>query len=265
MQKIVFLDLDDTLWRFEVIPSSALEAIHQARQNGHKIFTNTGRSKCEVPQLLWDLDLDGYCFSAGSEIYIQHKQVLYKPLEKQLVKKIQHLAIQKNTGYSLEGSDMTFTNDLNRKRMMEFSQQMTNNRIGNRFLDFPDVSKATEADYDQIMKVSIHMQTMQEKEEFIKALPEETVFTEFKHLGGEVTHKDYNKATAIEFVSNYFNHEYETMAMGDSENDITMLKAADIAVVMGNGIESVKQYGDYITDTIDNDGLYKAFKHFELI
>lgn len=40
MKKIIFLDLDGTLWTFEKIPSSALEAIELARKNGHKITIN---------------------------------------------------------------------------------------------------------------------------------------------------------------------------------------------------------------------------------
>ncbi len=82
MKKIIFLDLDGTLWTFEKIPSSALEAIELARKNGHKIYINTGRTRCEVPQSLLDMNLDGYCFGAGSEIMINNKQVLFKPLEK---------------------------------------------------------------------------------------------------------------------------------------------------------------------------------------
>ena len=82
MKKIIFLDLDGTLWTFEKIPSSALEAIELARKNGHKIYINTGRTRCEVPQFLLDMNLDGYCFGAGSEIIIDNIQVLFKPLKK---------------------------------------------------------------------------------------------------------------------------------------------------------------------------------------
>lgn len=72
MKKIIFLDLDGTLWTFEKIPSSALKAIELARKNGHKIYINTGRTRCEIPQFLLDMNLDGYCFGAGSEIIIKN-------------------------------------------------------------------------------------------------------------------------------------------------------------------------------------------------
>ncbi len=55
------------------------------------------------------------------------------------------------------------------------------------------------------------------------------------------------------------------MAVGDSENDITMLKEADISIAMGNGNDHVKKISNYITTNIDEDGLKNAFKHFGLI
>ena len=107
MKKIIFLDLGGTLWTFEKIPGSALEAIEHARKNGHKIYINTGRTRCEVPQFLLDMNLDGYCFGAGSEIIIDNKQVLFEPLKKRDTQFILHIA--KDSGFSLEGSKTTFT------------------------------------------------------------------------------------------------------------------------------------------------------------
>ena len=52
------------------------------------------------------------------------------------------------------------------------------------------------------------------------------------------------------------------MAVGDQDNDIEMLKAAGIAVAMGNGTEELKKIADYVTDTVDNDGVVKAVNKF---
>lgn len=259
MKKIIFLDLDGTLWTFEKIPSSALKAIEHARKNGHKIYINTGRTRCEVPQFLLDMNLDGYCFGAGSEIIIDNKQVLFEPLKKRDTQFILHIA--KDSGFSLEGSKMTFTSEKNRERMRQFN---TDNRMGNRFLSFPDISTITDDDYNQVMKVSIHFDSLSQREEILRQIPKHLTFTNFLHLGGEITHSEYNKATAIQFVKNYYEEEYKTVAMGDSENDLPMLEYADISVAMGNGFKEVKEKADYVTDKIDNDGLYKAFKYLKL-
>ena len=57
----------------------------------------------------------------------------------------------------------------------------------------------------------------------------------------------------------------EAIAFGDGGNDIPMLRAAGIGVAMGNASDEVKKHANYITASVDDDGLYKAFKHFELI
>ena len=57
----------------------------------------------------------------------------------------------------------------------------------------------------------------------------------------------------------------QTMAFGDGENDITMLKCVGIGVAMGNGKEELKKEADYVTADIDDDGIEKALIHFGVI
>ena len=53
--------------------------------------------------------------------------------------------------------------------------------------------------------------------------------------------------------------------MGDGGNDIPMLEVAGIGVAMGNASEIVKASANFVTDTVENDGLCKALKHFGII
>lgn len=46
-----------------------------------------------------------------------------------------------------------------------------------------------------------------------------------------------------------------TVAFGDQENDLGMLRAAGLGVAMGNAIDSVKEAADVITDDHDSDGI----------
>ena len=55
------------------------------------------------------------------------------------------------------------------------------------------------------------------------------------------------------------------MSFGDGGNDISMLRHAAIGVAMGNAKEEVKQVADYVTASIDDDGIAKALKHFGII
>ena len=55
------------------------------------------------------------------------------------------------------------------------------------------------------------------------------------------------------------------MAFGDGENDMAMLRFAGIGVAMGNGSDLLKRKADYVTASVDDDGIEKALLHFGLI
>ena len=57
----------------------------------------------------------------------------------------------------------------------------------------------------------------------------------------------------------------EMVAFGDGENDIEMLSFAGVGVAMGNAEEPVKAVADFVTADIDDDGIEKALKHYNLI
>ena len=54
------------------------------------------------------------------------------------------------------------------------------------------------------------------------------------------------------------------MAIGDNENDLSMLHAAGVAVVMGNAVDAIKAQADYVTDTNDEDGVGRAVEKLVL-
>ena len=57
----------------------------------------------------------------------------------------------------------------------------------------------------------------------------------------------------------------ETMAFGDGGNDVSMLRHAAIGVAMGNAVDEVKEHANYITTSVDEDGIANALKHFSVI
>ena len=54
----------------------------------------------------------------------------------------------------------------------------------------------------------------------------------------------------------------ETMALGDGGNDIPIVERAGIGVAMGNANDSLKAIADYVTDSVDENGVYHALKHW---
>ena len=56
----------------------------------------------------------------------------------------------------------------------------------------------------------------------------------------------------------------ETYAFGDSVGDLPMVRFCGTGVAMGNGEQLLKDEADYITASVDEDGLSRAFRHFGL-
>ena len=53
-----------------------------------------------------------------------------------------------------------------------------------------------------------------------------------------------------------------TMAIGDTENDLSIIQAAAVGVAMGNATEEVKKAAAYITDSNTENGVAHAIAHY---
>ena len=83
-------------------------------------------------------------------------------------------------------------------------------------------------------------------------------FTEFMALG-------VSKASAIKILANKLGiSNDETLAIGDSENDLQMLTSVGLGVAMGNAVPAVKAACSHVTDTCERDGFAKAVYDYVL-
>jgi hydroxymethylpyrimidine pyrophosphatase-like HAD family hydrolase len=57
----------------------------------------------------------------------------------------------------------------------------------------------------------------------------------------------------------------QTMAFGDGGNDTSMIIQAGIGVAMGNAIDDLKHQADYVTTSVDDDGILNALEHFNVV
>lgn len=79
----------------------------------------------------------------------------------------------------------------------------------------------------------------------------------------EIWNPEVSKGKAIQVISEKLNIDRkDIMAIGDGENDISMMKFAGLGVAMGNALESVKKEADYITLSNREDGVEYVIKKY---
>lgn len=270
--------MDGTLYSTEIsaIPASAMQAIEKARRNGHKVFICTGRSLAGNAQYL-NLDVDGFIFGAGSMIYAGGKRIYDQPINASDVTRLKKRIVSCGLGYSLEGGAGVYCDQPGYDRLLWYFSG------GNGTYE-TQVARAMEAcaypekwgseEIDNIYKIcALGKGKWDERYTKLASILEEPyILTNSLELAngefvcGEITNKTITKATGIHQVLDYYNGElFDAIAIGDSANDIPMLKICAVAIAMGNAAQSAKDAADYITHDILDDGIYHAFKHYRLI
>lgn len=77
----------------------------------------------------------------------------------------------------------------------------------------------------------------------------------------EIVHPDVNKAAALTVLMERLGlTKDEVMAIGDSNNDLPMLRAAGCSVAMGNASEEIRALCTDVTADCDDDGVAKAIE-----
>lgn len=81
------------------------------------------------------------------------------------------------------------------------------------------------------------------------------------HTNIDVISIEASKGNALVFMQEKLGLEkQETLAIGDNDNDASMIKNAGLGIAMGNGTILAKETADYVTDTIENSGFSQAMK-----
>ena len=275
--KYIFLDVDGTLVSYEnVLPESAVEAIHQAQANGHKVFTVTGRSKAEMYKEILDIGFDGYVGGNGNYIELADEVIYHKHLTGEESRKIVDWLLDRNLEFYLESNSGLYGSKNFRERGRQTVQSYVAYKGKDNAQDasvesiFPEMLFDQNLYRDDINKISFVLESYQDYLDAKEAFKDYQVGTwggRGEHaLFGDVALANITKETAIQDLLAHENVDpKDTFAFGDAKIDIPMFNICETGVAMGNGGGEIKAAADYITDAAEDDGLYNAFKHFGLI
>ncbi|MCQ9210417.1 HAD family hydrolase [Granulicatella seriolae] len=277
MVKVVFLDVDGTLVDYHNrIPESAIKAIRQARQNGHLVYISTGRSKSEVYSEIWDIGLDGMIGGNGSYVEDHGQVIMHQVLSKEDSKNIVDWLKARNLEFYLESNSGLYASqnfeEVGRPTVQAYSKSKGKEDVEHITVRtaFPEMIFGADVYRDDLNKVSFVLNSYQDHLDSKKAFPHLKAGTwggvGETALFGDLGVENITKAHAIEVLLDHLGASKEdTFAFGDAKIDIPMLDYCEVGVAMGNGGPEIKAMADYITDDVEEDGLWKAFVHFGLV
>ena len=91
-------------------------------------------------------------------------------------------------------------------------------------------------------------------------------FNELELEVTEISPRECTKREGIQSVLDALDPNHGTVyGIGDASNDISLMNAVDVGIAMGNAPDYLKKRADYITDSVDKDGVVKALEHFGLV
>lgn len=263
MPALLFFDIDGTLITLDDdhrMPESTKRALYKARENGHKIFINTGRVKTAIDKHLLEFGFDGLVCGCGTYIELDGKELMHHTLTREqcayYAAKLQEYKFQT----VFEGKDRLFIEgDHGRGSFLEYIYNYFSKNV-----DLP-------------IEDSIHPDLIYDK--FTTARTPESDEKAFREVFSEnfnlIPHGDYvieavpqgySKATGIRFLKDSMGVSLQDCyAFGDSINDMEMLQYVPHSIGMGNAVDKVFEVVEYRTTSILEDGIENALRYYGLI
>lgn len=258
MIKAVFFDIDGTLvsFRSHRISPAVLDGLHRLRARGVKLFIATGRQQEAAESAVGVFPFDGYITVSGQFCYAGDRILWDNPIPPDSAARLVELLERSGSPcVFLEGRESRAVNPDDRLNL--FPEQLN--------IPIPPVIPLREV-LGRKFYQAVAFYTKEEQQtagaDFfpgLNVLRWHPAFVDIVAPGGGKDH-------GMDVILDYFGIGLsETMAFGDGENDLPMLRHAHIGVAMGNADSEVKAQADYITDCVDEDGILTALEHFGLL
>lgn len=260
-KKIIFFDIDGTLMneKDSTVPQSTIQAIHQARKNGHICIVNTGRPAATIEQSIKDIGFDGYICGCGTYIEYQGQTIFHTELPKDLRKNVIQMIFQCHMDTVLEGKNEVYFLENNYHPFIRgFKQRYIDQGLPVHFFSQNDTVPFDKfaswydehADIERFKTfLEPNFEVIQRDIDFIEVVP-----------------KGYSKASGIQMLIDYLHMTLDqTISIGDSTNDLPMLTYTKESVAMGNSHPALFDLVTYRTKNIDDHGIEHALKHFHII
>ena len=256
----IFLDIDGTLMEngkaatiiYGTIPEKNKCAIKKAQSLGHKVFINTGRSYACLPVACFDgsISFDGFVTALGSNVEIGGKTVFEQNIPNEMIGEILDYILENKLSCRFQGHHSRIYADPEKSLPTLWtwidSKESFFELLGN----------------DRIAKITIDRNFTGEYLDFVSKK-----LNIYRHTptAGEATSKNCSKSLGMMIALESLGIPVErSIAMGDSVNDLDVLRIAGTSVATGNADDEVKAECEMVTLCAVDGGVGAAIEELLL-
>ena len=261
--KMLVLDIDGTIFRKDYTATQRVQnTLKSLFEDGVKVVLCTGRMYAATKFIAAELGLKTpvICYQGGlvKNFYENQDTLWSRPMDCSLAREVIKDLKSRNVFFNL------YVND---ELMVEHDSPLIRQYVDARNISYKVIGDSEKVDLNGLNKIL----AIDDDTGLIKNLQKEMAE---KYKGKlyvvrstprfcEFSDPEATKGNAVRFLAEKWGiKKEEIMACGDQDNDIEMLLAAGIKVAMGNATEDLKKIADYVTETVDNDGVVKAVAKF---
>lgn len=253
MRRLVFLDIDGTVVSHRsnpsAIPEPTKEAVRQLLSAGHAVAFATGRSRATARKPMEELDMPDAVLNNGAHILAGGKTVFLRNLDKSVARRAVSQLIEWNCAAFAADEHCIYAQGASEDTLAYLAGQAGGQEFVKTFSEMGDICRLEYYDKPMLEGISPRKADMLRAFGGIELLPRGTC----KELG------------IRRFAELRGFPMRDTVAVGDGENDIGMLREAGLGIAVGGSPDEVRAAADVVADSIEDGGLLKVFRQLGLI
>lgn len=259
MIRMVITDIDGTLVKdgSKTLPTELVDTIGELLDGGVRFVAASGRSQISTERLFEPIkERIYYATCNGTLMGGYGKSLFAECLDRKLLEEIlADVRTLKDTVPFLTGAGVMYA-DSDEEEVIRWLREGYQEDI----TQVADISAMP----DEFVKLSVYDKKHQSGETFRSFCEKWKGVVSVSTAGAmwlDIYKLGVNKGTATRWYQNYFGvTPEETLALGDQQNDVEMLRAAHHSYAVGNAISEAKQAARYMADTCENGGALKVLR-----
>ena len=257
--KLLAIDMDGTLLRDDKsISDTDLTAVQRAANSGIEVVIASGRPLVVLPQQVLDLGLNYAIISNGARVIdLRTRQIIFhQSMNKEMAKSFLEALEGMDVWIGFESGDDFYYSGRNINDIA-IRFPMVRNPRGRYVRNLYDL-----LDREDFSLEKIAIRTLEENEPKVLQLQGEFIGLNVMDTAGgalEVNDRMSSKGAALKWLCHRLDISRENVAaIGDSDNDLTMLSFARHSFAMANASDFVKQICSATTASNNDNGVEQA-------